>query len=147
MSWVIIALGLLVTLSTFFTTGLVEGQSMSPTYQDNDFVMIANYKKIKRFDIVAFVPPGQTKDRYVKRVIGLPGDRVDYLNGELFINDIPVEDEFSKDTADFLFEEHFDQKVIPKNSYFVLGDNRTNSKDSRTFGWVDQQEITGVVFE
>ncbi len=129
----------------------VTGTSMSPTLKGNDFMITENFTQINRFDIIVFSSPdGNT---YVKRVIGLPGDHVEYKKDQLFINGKEVEEKFLKDvkkkkneyvfTTDLDSKELLGKEEIPENQYFVLGDNRRLSKDSRSFGTVRDSQILG----
>lgn len=122
----------------------VNGDSMNNTLKNKD-VMILNKTKyyfsdIKRFDIVV-VDIGTEK--IIKRVIGLPGESVKYENNTLYINGKRVEERFDhKKTNDFSIEELGVEK-IPNDMYLVLGDNRTNSLDSRIIGLIPKKEILG----
>lgn len=129
----------------------VTGKSMSPTLKENDFVIMENFSQIKRFDIIVFTSPdGET---YIKRVIGLPGDRVVYEHDQLYINGEKIDEPFLKDVTkkenEYVFTTDLDTKEligtdkIPKNNYFVLGDNRRLSKDSRSFGTISQTSVLG----
>ncbi|MGX4685971.1 signal peptidase I [Vagococcus sp. JNUCC 83] len=129
----------------------VTGNSMSPTLKEHDFVVVENFSTVKRFDIIVFhAPDGNT---YVKRVIGLPGDRIEYKNDTLYVNEKKVEETFLKDikkkkneyvlTSDFDTKELLGVKTIPKDQYFVMGDNRRVSKDSRSFGTISSYSIIG----
>jgi signal peptidase I len=134
----------------------VVGNSMSPTLNDGDFTIVIRFiyefKDVERGDIVNI----KTNDRlrYVKRVIGLPGENVKYLNGVLYINNVQVSDYVSNDviTNNFTFEdicsnEDCPEAVIPDNMYLVLGDNREDSFDSRDpdLGLISKDEIHGKV--
>ena len=116
----------------------VNGDSMNTTLKDKD-IMILNiigyrFTDIKRFDIV--VVDGE-KEYLIKRVIGLPGEKIEYKNNKLYVNGKYVKDKYGKKiTNDFSVK-------VPKDSYFVLGDNRTNSLDSRYFGAFKKKEILG----
>ena len=108
------------------------------TLHDGDIMIlnIIDYKVhgVKRFDIVV-VDEGD--ELIIKRVIGLPGDTVEYKNNKLYINGKKVNDKYaSEKTEDF-------SVLVPKNEYFVLGDNRTNSLDSRAFGTFSSKKIKG----
>lgn len=136
----------------------IEGKSMQDTIYQNDHVIFTRFGKIHRQDIVIFQMPN--KEVYIKRVIGLPGDTVQYKNDHLYINHREVKESYlaknikdyhrtvAKDvpyTADFEATEITGTKRIPANTYFVLGDNRNLSKDSRTFGVVKKSQIMGIV--
>ena len=116
----------------------VNGESMMNTLHDKDVMIlnIINYKfnDIERFDIVV-VDAG---DEYIiKRVIGLPGEEIEYKDNKLYVNGKLVKENYGSDIT-----EDFKEKV-PKNKYFVLGDNRTNSMDSRFFGAFSKKDILG----
>ncbi len=139
--YIIIVL-VVVLIRTFVATPVkVNGTSMYPTLNHKD-TMILNKMDIKvneieRFDIVVI----ETDESYlIKRVIGLPGETIEYKNGKLFINDKKVKDPYYKknNTGDF------ESVKIPKNSYFVMGDNRSNSIDSRILGTINKNDITGT---
>ena len=116
----------------------VNGDSMHSTLKDKD-IMILNiigyrFSDIKRFDIVVV----DGKDEYlIKRVIGLPGESIEYKDNKLYVNGKLVKDKYGKKIT-----KNFKTKV-PKGSYFVMGDNRTNSLDSRYFGAFKKKEILG----
>ena len=122
----------------------VNGASMYPTLNDKD-VMILNkisyrFNDIKRFDIVVI----DYEDEYlIKRVIGLPGEKLRYSNNQLYINDKKVEENFSKtDIVNFEVRNEPNNQ-IPKDHYFVIGDNRDISKDSRIIGFIPKDKIVG----
>lgn len=123
---------------------VVRETSMVPTLYDGD-VMILNkigyrINGIDRFDIVVF---NYDKERLIKRVIGVPGDTVEYSDNKLYINGEYIEEDFTReDTEDFLLEV-VGYSVIPVGKYLVMGDNRPVSKDSRTFGLIDEDDIIG----
>lgn len=139
-----------------FTPIVVDGDSMMPTLENGDRMIVNKFSyKIgepERFDIVVFHAPEQ-KD-YIKRVIGLPGDFVEYKDDQLYINgeaiDEPYLDAYKAQisegnlTGDFSLND-IDPSldVIPEGYVFVMGDNRRFSKDSRHIGIVDQKEIIG----
>jgi signal peptidase I len=129
----------------------VEGTSMTPTLVDDQHLLIEKisyrFKDIERFDIVVFRPYYNEKNIfYVKRVIGLPGETVQIKDNTIFIDGKPLKENYSEDY-------YTDGKMamsemkLGDNDYFVLGDNRNDSKDSRnvTFGLVHKDEIDGLV--
>ena len=131
--------------------------SMYPTLKEGDFVIVSklfyNIGKPKRNEIVNVID--DLGKSYVKRVIGLPGETIKYLDNILFINDIPSQENFLLNeiiTSNFLFEdicsiEDCPEGIIPEGKYLLLGDNRGESVDSRTidFGLRDENDIKGQV--
>ncbi|MBO1305391.1 signal peptidase I [Enterococcus sp. 669A] len=124
----------------------VSGESMNPTFWEEEVVQVKAHHKPERFDVVVLHPPNDPEDIYLKRVIGLPSERIDYHSGQLFVNGFPIKDEFANQTENFVWEQ-IANEPIPEDYYFVLGDNRMISKDSRTFGLVPEKQILGIVKE
>lgn len=159
MEWVksiLIAFGIMAVIRIFlFTPIVVDGESMMPTLEHGDKMIVNkigyDIGKPKRFDIVVFHAPEQ-KD-YIKRVIGLPGDTVEYRDDVLYINDEAIDEpyldqykaeiEFGTLTEDFTLKELIGRDTVPEGTVFVLGDNRRKSKDSRYIGVVSIDEIIG----
>ena len=119
---------------------------MNPTFWEQEVVQVKAHHKPERFDVVVLHPPDDPESLYLKRVIGLPGERISYRRGRLFVNGKAVHDEFSERTEDFEWQQISSQS-IPEGYYFVLGDNRMISKDSRIFGLVSEKQILGIVKE
>ncbi|MGM9949153.1 MAG: signal peptidase I [Lysinibacillus sp.] len=139
-----------------FTPIVVDGDSMMPTLEDGDRMIVnkIGYKigSPDRFDIVVFHAP-EGKD-YIKRVIGLPGDHVEYIDDQLYINgealEEPYLDQYKAEitegnlTGDFRLQDiNPEYEVIPEGHVFVMGDNRRFSKDSRHIGVVSLDEVIG----
>lgn len=139
-----------------FTPIVVDGDSMMPTLKDGDRMIVNKIGytvgEPDRFDIVVFHAP-EGKD-YIKRVIGLPGDYLEYKDDKLYINGEPIEepylDEYKSQITEGTLTQDFSLKdidptleVIPEGYVFVMGDNRRYSKDSRHIGIVSQDEIIG----
>lgn len=131
-----------------FAPIIVDGESMMPTLHHKDRMIVnkISYKigNPKRFDIVVFHAT-EEKD-YIKRIIGLPGDTVEYKDDVLYINgkeyDEPYLAEYKKGIIDGPLTESF-SVTVPEGHLFVMGDNRRYSKDSRQIGPVPQEEIMG----
>ena len=127
---------------------------MMPTLEHGDRMIVNKIGytvgEPDRFDIIVFHAP-EEKD-YIKRIIGLPGDHIAYENDQLYINGEAVEepylDEYKEGisgtlTEDFTIEEIINEKTIPEDTVFVMGDNRRESKDSRIIGVVPVDEVIG----
>ena len=137
----VVILILVILLKSYVITPIkVNGNSMYPTLEDQDIMIldIISYKLhgLKRFDIVVI---NQGKELIIKRVIGLPGEKVEYKKGQLYINGNEVKDPYTD--QDTYIEDI--SITVPKNEYYVLGDNRQNSLDSRTFGTFSTKQILG----
>ncbi|HEX6126258.1 MAG TPA: signal peptidase I [Pyrinomonadaceae bacterium] len=126
-----------------------EGIGMSPTIKDGDNLVIGRraYDRdaaIARFDIIAFMVSSDLF--HYKRVIGLPGEKIEIKNGEVFVDDKLLHEPFEKEDWS---ESNFGPLVIPEAEYFVLGDNRINSADSRIWqpSTIKRKSILGKIVE
>lgn len=134
----ILLLTIIIIRIFFYSPIRVNGSSMYPTLQDKEFMIlnkIGLQKGINRFDIVVVESNGKY---IIKRVIGLPGESVMYNDNKLYINGKVVEDNYSKSET-----ENFENVILKDNEYFVMGDNREVSKDSRVIGPVKIKNIKG----
>ena len=137
--YIVIIIIVILVRSYVITPVRVDGASMNPTLEDSEILILKKYdKSFNRFDIVVFK---YNDDKLVKRIIGLPGETVKIEGNKLYINDEFVEETFEhKDTQDYKYD-----GVIPEDMYFVMGDNRTNSLDSRYIGLIPKKSIQGTV--
>lgn len=121
----------------------VDGNSMYPTLNNREFLLLTKFDhSYERFDIVVLK---YNKQKLVKRVIGLPGETVEYKNNKLYINGKVIEEEFKLfETKDFNIAE-LGYDVIPEDYYFVVGDNRNASLDSRIIGLIHRKDIEGTI--
>ena len=129
----------------------VSGASMYPTLHNADRMILSKVGDIHRFDVVILKAPDENVE-YIKRVIGMPGDTIEMKSGVLFINGKKVDQPFintealAKQTVfidDFTLESLTGESKVPEGKYFVLGDNRGVSKDSRMIGFIDRSAIEG----
>jgi signal peptidase I len=123
----------------------VEGTSMMPTLEDQERVFINKFvyrlEPIHRGDVVVFRYPRDTSKSYIKRVIAVPGDHVRIEGGLVFVNGHQLSEEYVPQTYEDV--RSYSETVVPPHSYFVLGDHRNLSNDSRDFGPVDESYIYG----
>ena len=141
----IIIIVIVLFIKAFIITPIkVNGESMYPTLEEGD-IMILNktayyFNNPKRFDIVVVDMP----DEYlIKRVIGLPGEHIEYKNNTLYVDGKKVKENFKHGkTEDFNIKE-LGSDTVPEGSYLVLGDNRENSLDSRELGFMKEEQLLG----
>lgn len=147
--FIIVFIILLVLMVYVVSITQVVGSSMDSTLKNQDVLLLnkAKYRffDVKRGDLISFTY--EDTKYLIKRVIGLPGDTIEIKNNQLYINGQQYEEKYveHKETPDFSITELGVQKV-PEDSYFVLGDNRSNSLDSRKIGFVNKEQIIGEVF-
>ena len=142
----IIVVVVVILLRQFIVTPIqVVGTSMNPNLIDGELMLLNKityrFNDIERFDIVVV---DHDDDPIIKRVIGLPGEKVEYKDNKLYINGEEIKENFKTngDTDDYNIIES-SHSTIPKNMYFVVGDNRINSADSRIIGLIDKDMILG----
>src|SRR5579864_5551567 len=123
----------------------VEGTSMMPSLEDQERIFVNKFvyriEPIQRGDIIVFRYPRDPSKSFIKRVIGLAGDRVQIDTGRVFVNGKPIDEEYVPRAYED--ERSYAELVVPPDSYFVLGDHRSLSNDSRDFGPVGQSYIYG----
>jgi len=130
-----------------FQVARVEGMSMAPTLEDQDRLIVNKlaYRigEPHRGDIVMLYYPIDPNKSFVKRVIGEEGDTVRVVDGHVFVNESPLDDKYVPDE----YRDHNDwgPQVVPEGYYFVMGDHRNNSSDSRHWGFVPKKYIIGKV--
>jgi signal peptidase I len=126
----------------------IPSGSMLPTLQINDRLIIDkisyNFRNPERGDIVVFSPTDALKaqnfkDAFIKRLLGLPGDKVEVKGGRVYVNDQPLKENYIEEKPNY----NFGPVTVPPNQYLVLGDNRNNSYDSHYWGFVPRDHIIG----
>lgn len=160
---IIIAFLLAMVIRTFVVQAFkIPTGSMRMTLQEGDLILVNKFiygvkvpffnfylpavREPKRGDVMVFVYPEDKKKDFIKRLVGLPGETVEIKGGSIYIDDKPADDSIFKqiyyyNRGDFAAE---GQKiVVPKDSYFVLGDNSVSSKDSRYWGFVPKENLLG----
>lgn len=148
LKYIILIIAVLITIVYILSVQQVLGPSMQPTLNENDIILI-NKLKYRLFDIERFeiVVLDYNDSKYlIKRVIGIPGDNIEYNDNILYINGKVVEETFLKDiiTDNFSLSD-LGYTTIPEDMYLVLGDNRGNSMDGRDFGLINKSQIKGKV--
>lgn len=177
-----------VVIAVFVITFIVQAfqipsQSMENTLLVGDYLLVNKlcyggggigdylvpYQKIRRGDIIVFLYPVDPKQHFVKRVIGVPGDRLRLVNKKVFINGRPLEEPYARylEPPNNMFRDNFPRTdipalgmegkwwlemrklvddgelIVPQGDYFVMGDNRDDSQDSRYWGFVPQENVVG----
>ena len=159
---ILIAVVLALFIRTFVVQAFkIPSGSMKPTLLVGDHILVNKFiygikipftdktlislSSPKRGDVVVFKYPLDTKKDYIKRVVGLPGDRIRLSNKELLINGQPVDDPHAKYSLHGNLR-NFGPVIVPANHLFVMGDNRDESFDSRFWGFVDLKAVNGKAF-
>lgn len=121
-----------VLFQTVFMLSFVPSSSMEGTIKTNSVVFSTMYdveeEDLERYDILTFIAPDDPDITYIKRLIGLPGEKIEVKDGEVYADGVELEDSFIKDSQNHVGDGVYE---VPEGYYFFLGDNRNNSKDSR----------------
>lgn len=138
--YLVIVLVVIIIRTFIVTPIIVKGESMIPSLKGNEIMLLKKFdKKYDRFDIVV-VNKSVEGDNLIKRVIGLPNETIKYRNNKLYINDVEVNDIYA-----FGETENFLEIKLGPDEYFLMGDNREISLDSRSLGVIKDSEIEGTV--
>jgi signal peptidase I len=161
---IIVALALAMVIRAFAIQAFkIPTGSMLPTLKVGDLIMVNKliygarvpfteyqrlpaYGQMHRGDVVVFIYPEDSKKAFIKRLVGFPGEKVQIKDGTIFINDAPLMDPlfnrfYYYNRGDLM--ENGEAIIVPKDAYFVLGDNSASSKDSRYWGFVPESNILG----
>ncbi|WP_338556720.1 signal peptidase I [Paenibacillus sp. KS-LC4] len=155
-----IAVVLVVLIRSFlFAPFMVEGESMLPNFETGERLIVNKilykFREPDRGEVVVFHVPQQGRD-FIKRVIGLPGDTIRVQGDDVFINDVKLEETYIADAikqahangqlynneSDFP-NERITEAIVPEDTIFAMGDNRSNSQDSRALGYISDKELVG----
>jgi signal peptidase I len=165
---ILIAVLIALFIRTFVVQAFkIPSSSMEPTLLVGDYLMVNKfiyglripftntkvfeYKKPQRGDIIVFIYPKDPTKDFIKRVIGTEGEKVEIIHNKIYINDRLIDDPWGHFIRTGWLEylqgmENFGPVVVPKDSLFVMGDNRDNSQDSRFWGYVDLNAVLGKAF-
>lgn len=138
-----LALLLLIAAAFFVRTPHVDGMSMEPRVHPGEFVVINTlayrFRPVRRGDVVAFRHDAPNPETYIKRVIGLPGERIEIRDGIVSVNGRTIAEPYVR----FRDRRSAPPVVVPPHAYYVLGDNRTDSDDSRDWGVLAEHDVVG----
>ena len=137
----VIIVVVVVLIRTYLVTPIiVSGESMKPTLDGGELMILNKLGKVDRFDIVVVkFEKNNKKDELIKRVIAMPGETISCENGIVYVNGKKQEEPYSKGLT-----EDFDKVELADDEYFVMGDNRANSADSRLFGPFKEKDLKGT---
>lgn len=128
----------------------IKGSSMYPNFPDGEYLLTDKvtyrFGVPKRGDVVVFKAPVAENEEFIKRIIGLPEDKVEVKDGKVYVNDIQLDESYLPEdlvTSGGFFLPEGTSIIVPDNNYFVMGDNRPHSSDSRSWGFISKNEITG----
>jgi signal peptidase I len=143
LAWQLAVLTILVAAILFVRMPQVSGLSMAPHIASGEYVLIDTFAyrfaTPKRGDIVAFRADGDARGIFIKRVVGLPGDRIAIERGRVVVDGTSLDEPYVRYPDD----RSFPAQVVPAGSVYVLGDNRAGSEDSRSFGAVGEDRLIG----
>lgn len=135
-----------------FQPNQIKGASMEPTFYNGNYIFTSKvtYKLREpiRGDVVVFHSPKNPEIEYIKRIIGLPGDTIMIQNTSVFVNDRPINEPYISAATELIYGGFLQEGIpitVPDNHYFVMGDNRPRSSDSREFGPVTYDSLIGQV--
>ena len=144
---VLISLAIIVPVRLFLIQPFyVEGASMEPNFFDKEYLIINEisyrFEEPQRGEVIIFKSPSDRRVYFIKRVIGLPGEKVEIQAGQIYIDGKKLEEEYIANSS----SEDIEAITVGPDEFFVLGDNRNNSHDSRRFGPVPSTDIVGKVW-
>lgn len=151
---IVVVLAILVMIYLFIVSPQeINGASMEPNFHNGEYILtnkiLYKFREPERGDVVIFKSPRNKEIDYIKRIIGLPGEAVTLKGNTLYVNNQPVAEPYLEPGVT-IFGGSFLQEgktiVVPDGTYFVVGDNRPHSSDSREFGSIAKEDFIGVAF-
>jgi signal peptidase I len=127
----------------------IEGTSMEPSLHNQELILVDKWTYLfrppARGDVIVFIAPPQPSQDYIKRVIGIPGDTITIQNTTVIVDGVTLKETYvdPNNQGNMYDYKNIHNTIIPPNDYFVLGDNRKGSSDSRDWGFVPRQNIIG----
>jgi signal peptidase I len=126
---------------------VVEGNSMEPNFHNKQYLLVdkISYKlrQPARGEVIVFNPPNNSSQNYIKRIIGLPGETIKITGGNIYINDLDLDEKYLTQNGSTMTSSNDFSIALKDNEYFVMGDNRNHSSDSREFGALPKTNIIG----
>lgn len=125
---------------------VVQGTAMKPNFNEGDrLLMNKDIGELKRGDVINFLYPKDKSKQYIKRIVGLPNEKIEIRNGTVFINDSAIDESYIDQNYN-QSKQNTRPEIVSENQYFVLGDNRDNSSDSRYWGTLQKELIVGKYY-
>lgn len=128
---------------------IVVGQSMEPNFHDKDYLLIDKltyrFREPKRGEVIIFHPKPNPSESYIKRIVGLPGESVEVKSGKVYIDDKELDESYTQSDNNAALDRNYAKTKLASGEYFVFGDNRDHSSDSREIGSVPRVNIQGRV--
>ena len=132
-----------------FQPFIVVGQSMEPNFHDKQYLVVdkvtTRFREPKRGEIVIFHPPQNPSESYIKRVIGLPGETVEVKEGKVYVNDKVIQESYILHDPSISMKNNYPKVTLGADEYYVFGDNREHSSDSREIGPIPKANLQGRV--
>jgi len=130
---------------------IVEGESMEPTFKTKDYLITEKvsyrFRPPQRGEVVIFNPPDRSTENYIKRIIGLPGDQIEIKEGSIYVNkEKLIEPYLNSIDKTLVSQKEGYTTVLKDDEYFVMGDNRSHSRDSREIGSIPKQNVVSKVW-
>ena len=138
--YIIIILIVVIIRIFIITPVTVDGPSMNETLHNGEVLLLKKFdKSFDRYDVVVFIKKGKTNEKLIKRILALPGEKIKCVSGIIYVNNEEIDDSHA-----FGKTNDFSEVIVGDDEYFVVGDNREISYDSRYFGPIKKENIQGV---